>query len=152
VFFCNLLHSNLSQFTDLLRPIRDRRSRTLLQLAVKSGKRFAVEMLLELGGAADVDAPNESGTTALHMAAKRNHLKILKLLLRYGADAHKVDNYGNNALHIAARRHGNFDVVRHLVSQCHVDIERPNDGELRRGSVCGVSDLSHVANDHCTFL
>lgn len=52
---------------------------------------------------ADINARNENGETALHVAAGNNHADMVMLLLQKGADVNACDNLGNTPLHKAAK-------------------------------------------------
>jgi ankyrin repeat protein len=70
-----------------------------------------VRLLLE--HRADVNAPDQSGETALHLAARGGHEAVVRLLLEYRADVNAPDQSGGTALHLAARG-GHEAVVRLL--------------------------------------
>ncbi|KAI1778047.1 ankyrin repeat-containing domain protein [Hypoxylon cercidicola] len=54
-----------------------------------------------LSHGADVNAQDQEGNTPLHLAAWKNHKGIVKLFLRAGAQASKVDNRGLTAIDLA---------------------------------------------------
>src|SRR5260370_35898335 len=54
------------------------------------------------GEGADVNKPEPDGTTALHWAAHRNDLRMAELLIRAGAKAAVVNDYGSTAISEAA--------------------------------------------------
>lgn len=58
----------------------------------------------------DLDATDEWGNTALHVAARYGNSEMVDILLRNGADINLMDGCGETALHIAARD-GNQDTV-----------------------------------------
>jgi ankyrin repeat protein len=58
----------------------------------------------------DLDAADEWGNTALHVAARFGNSEMADILLRKGADINVMDGCGETALHIAARD-GNQDTV-----------------------------------------
>jgi ankyrin repeat protein len=58
----------------------------------------------------DMDATDEWGNTALHVAARCGNSEVVDILLRNGADINAMDGCGETALHIAARD-GNQDTV-----------------------------------------
>lgn len=65
------------------------------------GDTMAVKAALDSG--ADVNAVDRGGGTALHQAAAKRHVPVVKLLLAAGADAKIADSAGRTALHFAAR-------------------------------------------------
>jgi ankyrin repeat protein len=58
-----------------------------------------VALLLEYG--APVNAADEKGRTALHLAAAAGHLRVLTVLLEHGADPALRDEQGKTALSLA---------------------------------------------------
>ncbi|KAH0606703.1 uncharacterized protein H6S33_003537 [Morchella sextelata] len=76
--------------------------RTALHIAALQGDMVAVTELLR--GGADIDAADDNGTRALHVAAGAagDRAGICELLLEAGADINCVDRAGDTALHLAA--------------------------------------------------
>ncbi|XP_018587449.2 transient receptor potential cation channel, subfamily N, member 1 isoform X2 [Scleropages formosus] len=79
---------------------------------VKEGKNVA-EMLLKSG--ADVNAEQENGETAVHVAARHGNLQTLKALIEEGGDVTWQSKAGENPLHIAAR-HCRAHIVREILT------------------------------------
>ena len=84
-------------------------SDSALYRAAATGDASAVEKLLTVG--ADVNAKNEDGRTALHVAANE---RVAKLLLAKGADVNARSNNGETPLHIASGD-GRKDVAEALL-------------------------------------
>jgi ankyrin repeat protein len=63
--------------------------------------------------AADVNAANEKGRTALHFAVEKDMPAMLKLLLEQGADPRAADKEGRTPLHIAVEK--NFPGMAELL-------------------------------------
>ncbi|CAK0905344.1 unnamed protein product, partial [Prorocentrum cordatum] len=80
---------------------RDLSRRTPLYWAVANDQPQAVEWLLD-HAAAEIDAPNSAGQTALAKAAWCDLPCMAELLLARGADPGLVDEHGRNCLHKAA--------------------------------------------------
>ncbi|KAI9268192.1 ankyrin repeat-containing domain protein [Phascolomyces articulosus] len=59
-------------------------------IAASAGHLPVVESLVKHG--ADVSLQNEGGQTALHYAASKNRIDIVKLLLENKADTNQVNN------------------------------------------------------------
>ena len=74
-----------------------------------------------------VDAMDKFENTPLHMAATFDNVKVVKLLLKKGADVALVDLSGQNVLHKAARN-GNNRVV--LAVFKHLDKENRETDEI----------------------
>lgn len=71
-----------------------------------------VKTLLQVNDV-DLDAGDEYGATALHHAAIKGHLKIVRLLLAHGADLQLKDTTGRTPL-MAATEQGQTAVVELL--------------------------------------
>ncbi len=101
---------------DINRPVRGRE--TFLSRACRGDKGehpLRVQTLLTLG--ADVNAPNVTGRTALHAAAKAGFLRVIALLLEHGADPAAADAAGATPLSVAlAAGHGEAAVMLRAVS------------------------------------
>ena len=69
----------------------------------------------------DVNAKDESGSTALHYAAILENPEITKLLLSKGANINDVDNHGNTTLHHAVLSENN-EMVNLLLSTKGIEI------------------------------
>ncbi|XP_018563285.1 uncharacterized protein LOC108905016 [Anoplophora glabripennis] len=108
---------------------------TALHLAASQGHLDIVRFLIELGAAIDikhtigltaylgvvlmeygkdVNIKNNSGQTALHLAALRGNLDIVKFLVTHGGDLSIRDKSGSTALHLAASK-GHLSITKFLV-------------------------------------
>ena len=59
----------------------------------------------ESGRVVDIDAPDDSGNTALHLAASNGNLSTVMALVDYGgADVSAEGDWGYSALHFYARQ------------------------------------------------
>ncbi|XP_064204441.1 transient receptor potential cation channel, subfamily N, member 1 [Anguilla rostrata] len=79
---------------------------------VKEGEKVA-EMLLKSG--ADVNAEQENGETAMHVAARHGSLQMMRALMEDGGDLTCRSKAGENPLHIAVR-HCHAHVVQEIIS------------------------------------
>lgn len=59
--------------------------------------------------------PENHGKTALHISAERGNIRIVRMLLHYGADVNGTDSKGRSALHYASRG-AHIDVVAQLLA------------------------------------
>jgi ankyrin repeat protein len=80
----------------------------------------AVQLLLDRGGAQQLDAQSSNGSIPLHYAAEQNsNVEVVRLLLeRGGAEqlAARTDD-GRTPLHLAAQQNSNVEVVRLLLER-----------------------------------
>ncbi|KAG9595728.1 hypothetical protein KCU77_g3371, partial [Aureobasidium melanogenum] len=95
-----------------LLEVPDRNRETGLNLAVKSGQREAVKMLLGFGS--NCKATNRDGDTPLHLASAKGYADIVMALLRAGAQVNARGPLQNTPLHYAAY-HGHKEVARVLL-------------------------------------
>jgi len=84
-----------------------------LLAAARSGSRDAVKALAVRG--ADLEARDERGASALHLAAAYGHTDVVEALLAAGADANAVGPIGNTALHYVAQE-GHAEIAGLLVA------------------------------------
>ena len=104
-----------------------------LHKAAEAGNLAEVQRLLQIS---EIDALHYEGWSALHYASKNGHVKVVKLLLRSGADPEQpiqfpqweVEHYPERteaapkALHFAVK-YGKLDVVKELIDpQWGVDL------------------------------
>ena len=73
-------------------------------------------LLLDVGG----NQKNESGNTALHVAAEYGHVDLVQFLLREGIDIESKGYYRKTVLHYAATA-GHESVVRVLLKKAKID-------------------------------
>ncbi len=73
-----------------------------------------VHLLLEAGTSIEAKQENEIGFTALNQAAYLGHKRVVKLLLRFGAQVDCIDAYGGTPL-VAAALNGEFECVQVLI-------------------------------------
>lgn len=94
------------------------REKTLLCIAVRTGNRHIVKVLLDAG--ADVNRPASSlcGRTALQEAAQKGNVQIVDMLLDAGADVNQdpAESSGGTALQLAAIQ-GYIGIARKLLGR-----------------------------------
>lgn len=95
----------------------DETSERLLIQSVRAGDLDTIEALIADG--VDINAAPKSGgyygETALHVAAFRKHVDVLRLLIDSGANVDAADESGLTALHHSAL-HGPIEAVRALIA------------------------------------
>lgn len=74
--------------------------REALTCACFNGRSIAARYFLDCG--IDPSAGNATGLDALHWAASRGHVDVVRMLLDRGADTETVNSYGGTALGCAA--------------------------------------------------
>ena len=97
---------------------------SIMQASLGSGDCETVRWLIEQG--VDVNHSDKDGSTAVHCAAQKGNLDVLKLLHNSETNIHQVDNKGNNSILYALWGTGDYDIVRWLVEQ-GVDVNHSND-------------------------
>jgi ankyrin repeat protein len=75
----------------------DTTGRTPLTWAVEKGSKSAVTTLLEVRTLVKVDCPDHQGRTPFSVAASNGNVKIMSLLLDYGADPHIEDDESHSS-------------------------------------------------------
>jgi ankyrin len=117
-----------------------------LLAAAENGDRVAVSRLLDRG--ADVDTRGVDGTTALHWAARADHLDMVRLLLESGASATAADRYGVTPLYLAAEN-GSASVIEALLDAgADVDARAPiGETALMTATRTGLVDALAVLLD-----
>ncbi|KAJ8979231.1 hypothetical protein NQ317_019083 [Molorchus minor] len=115
--------------------VKNHMSQTPLHLAARAKAYDCVEMLLEKGNA----SPNVEDCdkrTALHTAVGKTATScdIIELLINYGANINKKDQYGYTPLHVAALMQ---------LSQC-VEILIRNGADVTTKSKCGMTPLGII--------
>ena len=85
------------------------------------------EVVACLNAGANPNARNESGATALHLAARFNPSgAVIRALVDAGADLHLRDNAGRAPVHLAAWQNPSVAVIKALID-AGADLSMPND-------------------------
>lgn len=98
---CEELISELKKDKTLLNAVVDWHGDRLLALACWSGRHDIVNALMELKDpSCDLDAQNESLSTALHRAAHKNDVDLVNKLIDAGADYNMKDRMGRTPFNL----------------------------------------------------
>ncbi|KAK0378058.1 hypothetical protein CLIM01_04604 [Colletotrichum limetticola] len=123
------------------------RHATSLYYASSIGLDEVVESLLQSATPEMINAPGSRfGGTALHAAAIREHITIIKRLILAGAEPGKQDFNGVSPLHSAASQ-GSIDVVKVLLSNgAPIDVKDGMDGTtpLDWARLSGHEDVANL--------
>ena len=74
-----------------------------------------VESVKKLLAGVDVNGKNKGGYTALHLASKKGHVEVAKVLLEAKAAVAAASKSGKTALHYVANYNGNLDLAKLLL-------------------------------------
>jgi ankyrin repeat protein len=107
---------------------RNKQGETVLHLAVKYGKTYAVQMLVEKGAFVNALENYNYNKTPLHWAAQTGNYEIAALLIKNEADVNvREEKASLTPLHYAAQS-GNFEIVNLLIEKrASVDVSTKND-------------------------
>jgi hypothetical protein len=86
----------------------DGAGRTLLHLAVESGRPYAVARVLQHFTEANLDAQDAEGDTALHVAGRGQSQEIVRALMQAGCDPARMNNRRETVFAAAAPEQGDF--------------------------------------------
>lgn len=116
-----------------------------LKLAAKLGYTEVGRALLESGF--NVDAVDSNFMTALHMAAKENHVEFLTMLLDAGADINMRTLMGKSPLNLAEIS-GSIGTLEALMERgCHVEHCRKGYFEKMLGPNRGEGEAAKYIDD-----
>ena len=101
---------------------------TLLSKAIECGSVSFVSFLLD-ECAADVNAVDRYGDTALQKAVSSGHLPVVRLLIEHGGDPSICNRYGDDVLQFAAlfARKPDADVLEYLIEEVEPSAQRRAD-------------------------
>uniref|UniRef100_A0A7E4VBG3 Ion_trans domain-containing protein n=1 Tax=Panagrellus redivivus TaxID=6233 RepID=A0A7E4VBG3_PANRE len=118
-------------------------------LILAAGKNFPMlRLILEFGGASDVNRQNKAGRTALHEVAEVGDIQMLKLMYKLRADANVMDKDEKTPLHVAAEN-GQTAIVEALIDKFKSNIRaRTRDGS----TLLHIAALSGHADTALAFL
>ncbi len=91
--------------------------RNVFQVACISGSLEVVKYISEKTRVLDVNAQDEDGLTALHLACESQNIKVVKFLVSgVKSNLHSVDNEGRTPLHVACELN-DLSIAKFLVSK-----------------------------------
>ena len=93
------------------------RNSSCLHVATKYSRHKVLRYLLNQGVSSNLQHPN-NGDTALHIAARNEDIKAIKILLSYQADTSIINDKGDNVLSIA-KKHSNQRITDLLTATIH---------------------------------
>ncbi|KAL9096349.1 MAG: hypothetical protein Q9165_001346 [Trypethelium subeluteriae] len=99
---------------------RDSHQSTALSLAAEGGHLKCCIILLEVNSI-EKDATNRDGRTALHLAAQKDRVDVVKTLINKRVNLNMTDKNGRTALHLAAEA-GRLQVVKALCIACRIEL------------------------------
>lgn len=82
-------------------------------LAVEAGNQSMVRELLGTSTQEQLKASTNNGDTALHLAARRKDVDMVRILIDYGANVDVQNGEGQTALHISAAE-GDDQMVKYF--------------------------------------
>ncbi|OZJ04377.1 hypothetical protein BZG36_03194 [Bifiguratus adelaidae] len=135
-------HDEVLTSADDLQAIVAAAERKLRQSVYRVAAQGNVAKLKELIAPDNVDQPESStGLTALHYAASRGSLDVVKFLIDLGADVDLRDREGETAL-LKAAYHGHLRLVQYFLTDCHTSITQADrDGWTALHNACSRGHL-----------
>jgi len=114
------------QRNGILPDIEDKDGRTPLHIAAENGNLSELKNWLDAGMDVNTRAEKNYEECALHSAADRGFLDIVKYLVKEGADIEARDIWNKTPLALAVEQ-GRFDIVKYLVKEgADINIEDKN--------------------------
>lgn len=102
----------------------DRENVSLLHWAAINNRRDIVEYLISKGAIVD-RIGGDLKSTPMHWATRQNHLQMVVLLMRHGADPNCVDGEGCTTIHLAAQL-GHSVILAFLIAK-GIDVDLPDE-------------------------
>lgn len=99
---------------------------TPLHLAARTEKEEIGIFRVLIENGASCNDKSYMGNTPFHLALSRRSLKVIQMLLIYGADIAAKNNNGMTAIHMAARNRHHVDVLEYML-ELGLDIQKRSD-------------------------
>ncbi|XP_055855577.1 tyrosine-protein kinase Shark [Episyrphus balteatus] len=142
----NGLVTKLTQLVKKDLPPNDSRSHgttNLLHRATKETNQTVVSELLKCGYR-NVDAKNQDGQTAVHLAALHSSEEILKLLLNANVNVNCMDSNGNTPLHYACRTKSASFVRTLIAAKANIQVRNITTGYVPLHDAAANGNLEAV--------
>ena len=139
--FLSLLFQHCNQANGVLEMQPTQEDVNALNDAAVHGNLAIIKDLVETKGV-DPNTKGSKGETALHRAAQRGHLEVVKYLVEKGVDPNIKNNDGDDALYEAALN-GCPEVVKYLLDQKGADINT-QDLEITEYLITGCDNYSYL--------
>lgn len=142
----NGLPTKLTKFIKKELPPNDARrhgNTNLLHRATKENNATIVGELLKCGYR-NVDAKNQDGQTALHLAAIYSDLAILKLILATDVNVNCMDAFGNMPLHYACRTKPGVFINNLIEANANVQGRNIKNGYVPLHDACKAGNIDAV--------
>lgn len=120
----------------------DHRGETPLMKCARLDNRAVAQQLLAIDGA-QIEARNDLGHSALHLAADQASAAMVGLLMRAGGEVDGADHSGLTPLHLGARR-GNLEVMGYLAKASKGKPNREGNRPLAEAAMHGRQEVFHL--------
>ena len=119
---------------------KDEMKRTLLYIAAKSGYMNLVKFFLNNG--ANVNEVQFTKSTVLHVACYYNHKHVVELLLEYGSDLEKKNEFGNKPIEESSEEVAKIlkSIESDKINDLYSKLSRMNDGIYN----CLVQEIENI--------
>ena len=99
------------------------------------GKHDEVQLFIKNGMNVNLTDPSYCDRSALHIASERNDVKMIELLISFGADISLIDEYGQTPL-LSACYSANTEAVVYFIEHTSANIYERENGDGRDAFSC----------------